>query len=235
MERRATWLPRAARPRAALLVAVTACAALLAGCSGSSGTPASGSPVPALQPGSYSTRAFNPSVNFTVPAGWWMAADSADYAALQPVSSDAVGIHLFRDPQPASQDPTCPLAAQPGVGRLPTDLVTWISGLPGLTVSNPRLVTVGGLRGTEIDVAIAVGWKTSCSFANGVPTVPLFVGRDGSLRWVIAGTERLRLDLLDAPGGGTVVVDLDAFVGSEMDNLLSAAGPIVRSFTFAAK
>ena len=39
--------------------------------------------------------------------------------------------------------------------------------------------------------------------------------------------------LLDVPGGGTVVVDIDAFDGSLMEELLPAAAPIVGSFSFA--
>ena len=49
----------------------------------------------------------------------------------------------------------------------------------------------------------------------------------------MAGSERLRLSLLDVPGGGTVVVDIDAFDGSLMEELLPAAAPIVGSFSFA--
>ena len=79
---------------------------------------------------------------------------------------------------------------------------------------------------------IVDGWQASCPFANGLPTVPLFVGQDNQLRWVVAGSERLRLSLLDVPGGGTVVVDIDAFDGSLMDGLLDAASPIVASFQF---
>jgi hypothetical protein len=102
-----------------------------------------------------------------------------------------------------------------------------------LAVGTPRLVTVGGLRGTEIDLQIATGWTPSCPFANGLPTVPLFVGAD-QLRWVIAGSEQLRLTLLDVPGGGTVVVDIDAFDGSLMAGLLDQATPIVNSFVFGS-
>ncbi len=95
------------------------------------------------------------------------------------------------------------------------------------------MVTVGGLRGVELDLALNTGWTASCPFANGVPTVPLFVGGDGNLRWVAAGNERLRLSLLDVPGGGTVVVDIDAFDGTLFDELLVAATPIVQSLEFA--
>ncbi len=211
---------------------------LVAGCAGApgGGSPAASparSAAPALPAGTYTSQAFQPPVTFTLPAGWWMPSDTADYLGLQPVDSDLIGIHLFRNPLAASQDLDCPTSGEPGVGTLSSELVAWIRGLPGFAVGNPRLVTVGGLPGLEIDVAIAAGWTASCPFANGLPTVPLFVGSNGSLRWVVAGDELLRLSLLDAPGGGTVVVDIDSFEGSLMDTLLAAATPIVRSFSFA--
>ncbi len=217
------------------LVAALLAAALLAACGSGSGA---GTPAPTLAPsplpaGAYTSRAFQPAVTFTLPPGWTNPSDAADYFALQPAGSDATGIHLFRDPQAASQDASCPTAAEAGIGTLSSELTAWIRGLPGLEVSNPRIVTVGGLRGVELDVNIAAGWTASCSFANGLPTVPLFVDPAGGLRWVVAGSERLRLSLLDVPGGGTVVVDIDAFDGSLMEELLPAAAPIVGSFSFA--
>lgn len=221
------------RPVAARLVsAVLLAAALaLAGCGAGATTAPSGPP--ALPAGTHTSGAFQPPVTYTVPAGWWNRTDRTDFLSLQPVTSDLVGIYLFRDPLPMSQDPTCPTAAEPDVATTSLALAAWIRSLPGLVVSNPRLVEIGGLRGTELDVAIRPDWTASCPFANGIPTVPLFVGADNQLRWVVAGSERLRLSLLDVPGGGTVVVDIDAFDGSVWDELLAAATPIVRSFVFA--
>ena len=215
-------------------VSLILAAVLLAACSNApaTATPAPTLP-PALAPGTYTSAAFQPAVTYTVPNGWRVASDSSDYFALQPVNSEITGIHFFRDPQAASQDPTCPTSAEPGVGTGSLELATWIRGLPGFVASSPRMVTVGGLRGVELDLALNTGWTASCPFANGVPTVPLFVGSNGSLRWVVAGNERLRLSLLDVPGGGTVVVDIDAFDGTLMDELLAAATPIVQSLKFA--
>jgi hypothetical protein len=216
---------RPAPPASTLLVAILA----LVGCS-----PAPASPSPSPRPtglpaGTYSSTAFRPPVSFTVPAGWVVKADTERYFELQPAISDLVGIYLFRSPLAASQDRSCPDSAEPGVGTSSSALSAWITGLEGLQVSGPRPVTVGGLRGAELDVRIATGWSASCPFANGLPAVPLFVGPDGGFRWVVAGTERLRLHLLDAPDGATIVVDVDAFDGALMADLLAAAGPIVRS------
>jgi hypothetical protein len=205
----------------------------VAGCGGASATPVASAPAPSpLSAGPHTSAVFQPAVTFTVPDGWTLAADSAHYLQIHPVATDLAGIHLFRDAVAASQDPACPTTAEPGVGKTSTELTTWIKGLKGLTVSQPVLAEVGGLRGVGLDISIAAGWTQSCAFANGVPTVPLLT--DGAdLRWVVAGSERLRLYVLDAPGGGTVIVDLDAFDGDLYDDLIKVGVPIVKSLAFA--
>ena len=195
-------------------------------------TPQPSGPV-ALPPGTYSSQAFQPRVSVTLPAGWWISTDSADYFAVQPVVTDQAGVHIFSSPRPASQSATCPEAPEPSIGTLDLELAAWIKSRPGFTTSQQRPVTINGHRGVEIDVSIADTWTQSCPFANGLPAVPLFVGATGSYRWVVAGSERLRLDLLDVDGR-TVVVDVDAFDGSLMDALVAQAGPIVQSLTFAS-
>jgi hypothetical protein len=176
---------------------------------------------------------FRPPITYTLPDGWLIADDGPDYLGLEPVTSDATGIRVFRSPRAASQDATCPIAPAPGVGTTARDLVDWIRARPGLVAGDPVPVTLGGLAGLQLDLAIVAGWTPSCPFANGLPTVALFVGStDASFRWVVAGSERLRLTVLDVPGAGTVVVDIDAFDGSLMDGLLPAAAPIVGSLKF---
>ena len=215
-------------------VLAVAMALSVAACGGSPATSApsgpAGSPLPA---GPYTSAAFQPAVTFTVPDGWELATDAPTYLQLRPLDSEVAGIHLFRDAVAASQDASCPTTAEPGVGTTSSELVAWMRGLKGLTVSGPAMATIGGLRGVSVDIGIAAGWTESCSFANGLPTVPLLVGKDNDLRWVIAGSERLRLYVLDLPAGGTVMVDIDAFDGSLFQSLLSSAAPIVKSLLFA--
>jgi hypothetical protein len=216
-------------------IGLVVAAAVGAGCgSAASPTPATTAPRLALPAGAYSSRAFTPTITYTLPDGWLMAGDAPDYFALQPVTSDAIGIHVFRSPLAASQEAECPVTSAPGVGPTAKDLVEWIRARPGLTAGDPVAVTMGGLVGFQVDVAIVEGWVASCPFADGIPTVPLFVSAtDASFRWVIAGSERLRLNVLDVPGKGTVVVDIDAFDGSLMDAFLPATTPIVESMRFA--
>lgn len=217
------------RALAALVTAVIA-----AGCSGSATatpTPASKQALPA---GTYSSAAFRPVATFTLPAGWLIAEDGPELFGLQPVTYDQLGIYLFRSPRAASQQADCPTTAVPEVGPKAKDLVDWITSLPGLQVGTPTSVAVGGLAGFQLDIAIVPGWTASCPFANGLPTVPLLVGGSSGLRWVVAGSERLRLSVLDVPTGGTVVVDIDAFDGALFDGFLPGAAPIVESLRFAA-
>jgi hypothetical protein len=214
--------------------AAVALVVLVAACSGTPAAPsASGPQASAMPAGTYASKAFKPTVTFTVPGGWDNPDDAPDYLRIRPAGSDVVGIHLFRDPVAASQDKACPSSAEPGVGGTSSQLATWIRGLPGLLVSDPKIATIGGLRGVELDIGIKDGWTESCPFANGSPTVPLFVGQKASYRWIVAGSERLRIYLLDVPTGGTVVVDVDAFEGSLIDQLLAQAAPIVQSLSFA--
>ena len=233
-------MTRSRRPVRSCLAAVLVSAALAAGCA-PGGAARTGSPQPSgLAPGTYTSNVFQPAVTFTVPSGWELVGDSLSaagavpvYVELRPAGSEVVGIHFFRDPAAASQDPACPETAEPAVGGTSSELATWIRDRPGLLVSEPKLAAVGGLRGVELDLGIQAGWTASCPFANGIPTAALFVGAGGQYRWVVAGNERLRLYLLDLPGGGTLVVDIDAFDGTLIDGLLSAAGPIVQSLAFA--
>lgn len=227
-------MARALRRAPGSRVSAVALALILAGCSGAAPSAPSEPTASALAPGTYTSRAFQPAVTYTVPDGWDAPDDSATYVRLRPAGSEVVGIYLFRDPRPASQDPACPETALAGVGAGSAQLATWLRGLPGLVVSAPQLASIGGLRGTMLDVGLAPGWTESCPFANGAPTVPLFVGSKGEYRWIAVGNERLRLYLLDAPGGGTVVVDVDAFDGTLFEALLAEATPIVQSMRFAA-
>jgi hypothetical protein len=241
--RRPVVRPSTGRSSVALLLGALAVAVVVAACRSSPTTAAPSAQVggsaaiPPLAAGAHQSTAFKPAVTYTVPTGWDNPVDSADYFEVRPAGSDQTGIHVFRDPVAASQDAACPATAEPGVGATSAALVAWFRTRPGLVVSDPTPTAIGGLVGVYVDLAIADGWKTSCSFANGLPTVPLIVGTASSFRWIIVGNERLRMYLLDLPaasGGGLVIVDIDAFDGTLIDGLLSAAAPVVQSLHFAA-
>lgn len=218
---------------------LTAIAALLAlaGCGGATLPPAGASqpatpaPLQALPGGTYTSEAFQPPVTFTVPEGWVKTADTGQYLALQPVENDLIGVHLFANPRAASQDASCPASPEPGVGDGAAELAEWIAGRPGLVVSTPTLTTVAGLTGVQLDVGLRADWTQACPFANGVPSVPLF-NSPAIDHWVVVGNERLRLYLIEVPGLGTVAVDIDAFDGDQIEDLIARSAGIVKSLRF---
>jgi hypothetical protein len=225
------------RGRAVGLACIAALAVALAGCgsSAASPTPAPSPVASPLKPGLHASRLFGAPLTWTVPAGWEIPYDTETYLLLRPVGSDLAGIHVFLNPWAASQDPTCPGAAEPGIGTSAEELVEWIRSRPGLAVSQPTLATIGGLPAVMLDVRIADGWMPSCPFAEGLPTVPLITRAPGGYHWVVAGSERLRLYLLDLPTGGTVIVDIDAFDGRLFGDLLRVAAPVVSSLAFTGR
>jgi hypothetical protein len=220
-----------------LATVAIALAPLVAGCSlassgASSPSPSGPAPVPA---GTHTTVSFQPTTTYTVGGGWVNPIDSTDYFNLALAADANNGIHLFHNPQALSQDASCPAAPQAGVGTSAAELLAWIRSLKGFNISQPVMVTVAGLPATQVDISIHTNWSQSCSFANGLPTVPLFYRAAVTLGWWVAGDEKLRLDLVDVPGQGTVVVDLDSFAGDGFGDLLTSGSPVVKSLSFAAR
>jgi hypothetical protein len=214
-------------------VLAVAIALLVAACGGSPAPSPSGptdSPLPA---GTYTSTLFQPAVTFTVPDGWVLDTDTAGYLQLRPAGQSILGVHLFRGVTAASQDVQCPTEAQAGIGTTSSELVAWMRSLKGLVVTSPAMATIGGLRGVSVDIGIAPTWTQSCPFANGLPAVPLLVEPGTGLRWVLAGGERLRMYLLDLPDGGTLIIDIDDFDGSQFGTFVGVVAPIVKSFQFA--
>ncbi len=235
-------LPEVPSVNRGLAIALAVATFAVAACGGSSLPPPGGAtpgaaatPAP-LPAGQHTSTAFQPTVTFTTAVGWVLYTDSASYLNLGPVvGGDVVGVHLFANPVPLAQSTDCPTAAEPGVtATSSTTFLAWMKTIKGLNVTSTSLASIGGLPATAVDVSIKSDWTASCPFAGGTPTVPLIFGPANGLRWVIAGDERLRLYFVDLPKGGFVVLDIDAFVGTEMDSLLSNAAPIIKSMTFAS-
>jgi hypothetical protein len=198
--------------------------ALMSVTGGSSGNPID------LASGRHSTAWLKPGISYVVPAGW-SATDTVNRLGLTNGIGDG-GVFVFSSPQALSQGVDCPTAAEPGVGHTAADLVQWIKGLPGLTVSTPKQVSIGRRQATELELRVASKWTSTCPFSNGLHAVPLFYDATAELGWWMAGDEILRLDILDAPGGGTVVIDIDSFDGTSYPGLLSVGDTITKSITF---
>jgi hypothetical protein len=102
-----------------------------------------------LQPGEYRTEEFEPSFSFRVGKGWKNDPPEAfDILLLgkEPGGFGAVNVQRVYEPTKSGL---------PIVVNTPKDLVGWLEHHPYLKTSHPEPVSVGGVKGLQLDVAIA--------------------------------------------------------------------------------
>ncbi|HEX6954135.1 MAG TPA: hypothetical protein VF156_04570 [Agromyces sp.] len=224
------------RQVAPFLFAAAALVALTAGCSSSASDAAAGPPASVapsepsssdaprcpnshggsclglLDAGEYRTTTFDPETTYTVPDGWMNMEDlpgnfqlyREDDAAGQTTARGGSYLGIYTNVHAAAID--CREAWQEEVGHTPTDLVAWYQSVPGLIVSEPEPVTVGGLDGLQLDVELEPGDDT-CDYGGNLG-IPLFIG-DGvsEVHHAILEEMDIRLVLL-AWGDGNLTLEI---------------------------
>lgn len=184
----------------------------------------------------YRTKAFAPQLTFTMPFnGWENIADEGGIFQLLPISAPGDIIGFFRNP--AAATPEGKFAS--GVGSTPNDLATWLAGNDQLQVTPAKAVTVGGLKGLQMDVRLAddatATGPADCPTAT---CVTVFLGEDPSSSptwewdWALAGVERMRVYLLTSKHG-TIVVIVDSVDGTTFDATSQAADKILPTVKFS--
>jgi len=187
--------------------------------------------------GPYKTRLFVPVFSHEAGEGWDNTVDSPNEYIVQRTGPDGrpldMGIYIFRDV--AIQASSCEDAPEPGIGRTPADMAAYMSDHPGLITTTPEDVNVGGLDGVMIEVKMDPTWSTPCHYSEGAPNVPLFWGADADsgLEWSVGIAQEDRFYILEMPGGGNVLIAVEAFgEGADFEMLREAAVPLVESMIF---
>jgi hypothetical protein len=196
-----------------------------------------------LEPGRYRWTFSEPTIDFEIPSsGWtWRYGGGgleliADTTQPPPHTGLYVpdGMYLVHDPTIASRD--CEEVSEPGVGTSVSDLVAWLENAPGLVVSEPTQVTVGGFEGMQIDIQIDPAWKRTCVFSEDLPAVPLLFNGSaplGGYHWSIVPEQSLRWYILDSEDE-VIIVNLEDDPGGLPHNeLMQAGGQIVDSLVFS--
>ncbi len=193
--------------------------------------------------------------SYVVPSGW-AEIDETNTSSIMPRSnaSEQAEIRLLATVVPESQDAACALI-RPAVGSTPAAVAAWLADLPGLVVTSPTAVKVGGLSGVMVDLSVAPGWTNTCpDEQSGGPGRPLgprdyasFVytfsepghrslGTGCCLRstpiLILAADRRVRYLLLDRGDGSNLVIDIEAQDNATGDAAVSEAMRIVDSFEF---
>ncbi|MEA2675804.1 MAG: hypothetical protein QOI92_2996, partial [Chloroflexota bacterium] len=140
-----------------------------------------------LDAGTYGSIAFAPhltggvwapvygNVRYTVPDGWANAEDFPNSLRIVPTTEFATedqngptltiwpGIQLMARAHVPDKPGDCSDQQDPGKNLSYAELIASIKALPALTVSNVGPVTIGGLPGTSLDLAVAPAWTGKCS------------------------------------------------------------------------
>jgi hypothetical protein len=160
---------------------------------------------------------FTPSLGYTVPAAWGNFEDMPGNFLLIPPggslggigdgSSDYIGV--YSGVALAAAD--CEEVPAADVGVDARSMAEALANRPGLAVSKPQAIEVGGLAGQMVDVDLVAGWTGSCPFAPGIPVVPLVIGTGpAGLHHVQVAGASTRFYFLDADPTNVVIEVNDA-------------------------
>jgi hypothetical protein len=192
-----------------------------------------------LEPGQYRATYYDPTIAFEIRSPGWawsyvgnFVISADDSPVEEPYDSD--GIYFFLDPAIASQD--CEDGTEPGVGRSVDDLATWLGAAPGLAVSEPTAVSVGGLDGVQLDIELEPTWKKTCFWSSGLPAMPLVFSPAEVVgyNWGIVSDMSMRWYILDT-GDSVMIVDIEDDPGGlSHDDLMRTGDEIVDSMTLSS-
>src|SRR5215203_1900481 len=130
-----------------VILALTACG------SGSAQEEPKARPLPlyeeALSPGEYHSVTFKPSLSFKVGKGWEIAAEQlSEYINLGYEGGIETHYLAFANVKEVSKPGTLEAV------DAPKDLVGWLQHHPYLKTSKPQPVTIGGVKGEQLDVLV---------------------------------------------------------------------------------
>jgi hypothetical protein len=186
----------------------------------------------ALTAGNYSTDNTVVPFTYTVPDGWANTFDIDGGYMLAYTGSPAAAIFVWLDPLVADQS-ACEPAPGAGFGEAAADIVGFLASADALVGSQPQAVSLGGLEGQQIDFEVAdvaPGSLEPCP-----DRVQLFVhswSAEDGYWWDVRRDGKSRAIVLDAPGGHTVLIEVDARK-ADFDAVIAAAQPVIDTFQFA--
>lgn len=130
----------------------------------------------------YRTVAFIPPITYTTPSGWSNLEDLSGNFLLLPPGRSVEGVDsatddylgVYSGATVAAAD--CTSKPMPGVGLKPDAVVTALAERPGLNVSAPREVVVGGLKGVVIAIDLEPDTTAACNVNGDLTIIPLFIG-----------------------------------------------------------
>ena len=176
-----------------------------------------------LRPGEYRTESFKPALSFTVGEGWTLECPAGeDNVCLLPPGEQTLFkfVNLDEVYKPSELIDMSGETTPP-----PADLVGWFEQHPYLQTDKPQPVTVGGIKGQQIDVVVGdlpKDYSGACGF-DCVQLSQLSIGD-----WAIEEGNKDRLTILEDVKGQTVIIDFGS-PAAKFDEYWPEAEKVVES------
>ena len=179
----------------------------------------------ALRPGEYRSEEFKPSLSFRVGKGWLSTPlEASDFLHVMRGETAGLGFAVIQKVYKPSR------TGSPEVVEVPKSLVGWYQHHPYLQTSKPEPVTVGGVKGKQLDVVVE-DLPDEYYGVCGQDCVDITKVADG--RWLAQPKgDRIRLIVLEDVEGETVTVALHSRT-TEFDEFTPKAHKVVDSVKWA--
>jgi hypothetical protein len=210
---------------ALITLSVSACGG---GAGGEQQQQLTGRPLPGssqeLRPGEYRTEVFKPALSVTVGKGWALECpEGSDNVCLLPPGKQTLFKFLNVD---EVYKPSELIDMSGETSPPPQDLVGWFEQHPYLQTDKPEPLTVGGIKGQQIDVVVGdlpKDYPGACGF----DCVQLTVGSAGE-DWAVEEGNKDRVTVLEDVKGKTVIIDFGS-PAAKFDEYWPEAEKVVQS------
>jgi hypothetical protein len=194
----------------------------LAGCTsgGSSNATVPTSPV-------IRSEGFKEPFTYTLPPDWSLTGTGARYYSFTP-DQGAGQLLALSDVVAARSD--CSRRPAQGVGSSSDAMTNWLSTDRALDATTPEPITLGSAAGSWVDVKLAPDRTRTCP--NGLTLVTRHP--DGPESMEILAGDKMRIYVLDVPGGDTVTILATVPDKTDPRYSIEDMAPIVESFDFSA-
>lgn len=187
-----------------------------------------------LTAGDHASAQFLPALSFQTPAGWENNVDIARaYRLLDTGTAPFPEIEVMSQLAIAEQNATCAAARKAGAGTAVQDFIDFLTSHPGLDVTAPTPVDVGGYQGQSVQVRLGSTWFEKCPF-NESPYAFLITDTGATPTRVrgLEGIDTMYLTFLDVAGETVVVNVVGPSDKAAMDAVITAAQPVIDSMRF---
>jgi Protein kinase domain len=190
-----------------------------------------------LTAGTHKSTTFQPALTYTVPLGWTNFIDHPGIFGFVPPGGDWQAVDSARSDylDVFTSIATAREGCAQGASKIrtPAAFARWLAHEPGLTITHPASVTIGGLSGYVVDIRMRKGWTKPCFFSHGTPVAQVLTGvlptDPGLAHGMVPQPMVMRLYLLNYERG-TLGIEVDEVSG---DAKLPAYSAVVKTFRFS--